>query len=151
VSRECLVLILVDTYFGLIKLKSMSTGQKTIIRYSISFKRKVVTEIEDEGLGIREAARRYGIKGGRTVQSWIAKFGKYHLLNKIMRVETMEEKDRIKQLEEENSKLKIALADSLMANRCLEVVIEEADKGYEMGLKKKLDALASNDLRKNTK
>jgi transposase len=116
----------------------MSTQHKTIIRYSISFKRKVVQEIEEEGLLIAEASRRYGIKGGQTVSKWVRKFGKYQLLNKIVRVETMEEKDRIKQLEAENKKLKLALADSTMAKRCLEVVIEEADKLYKTDLKKKL-------------
>jgi transposase-like protein len=111
----------------------------------------VVIEVEEEGLSYQEAARRYGIKGGQTIQNWIKKFGKYELLNKIIRVETMDEKDRIKQLEEENSKLKIALADSLMAKRCLEVVIEEADKEYKIDLKKKLDAAASVNSRKNTR
>jgi len=122
----------------------MSTDQKTVIRYSISFKRKVVQEIEEEGLLIAEASRRYGIKGGQTVSKWVRKFGKYHLLNKIVRVETMEEKDRIKQLEQENKKLKIALADSTMAKHCLEVLIEEADKLYKTDLKKKLGERASH-------
>lgn len=114
-----------------------------VIRYSISFKRKVVQQIEEEGLLISEASRRYGIKGGQTVSKWVHKFGKYHLLNKIVRVETMEEKDRIKQLEEENKKLKIALADSTMAKRSLEVLIEEADKLYKTDLKKNLGEHAS--------
>jgi transposase len=129
----------------------MSTGQKIIVRYSISFRQKVVKEIEEEGLTFEAAARRYGIKGGQTISNWIKKFGRYHLLSKIVRVETMEEKDRIKQLEQENRKLKIALADSMMEKRCLEVVIDEADKSYEIGLKKKLDELASKDLKGNTK
>jgi transposase len=121
----------------------MSTGQRTIVKYSICFKQKVVKEIEEEGLSISEASRRYGIKGGETIQKWIKKFGKYHLLNKIIRIESMDEKDRIKQLEEENKKLKIALADSLMEKRCLEVVIEEGDRQFNMDLKKKLGELVS--------
>ena len=129
----------------------MTRESKPIIRYSISFKQKVVREIEDEGLGIREASRRYGIKGGQTLQQWIRKFGKYHLLNKIIRVETMEDKDHIKQLEQENAKLKVALADSLMAKRCLEVLIEEAEKEYKTDLKKNFGEGASNGLKKNTK
>ena len=129
----------------------MSTGQRTIIRYSISFKQKVVKEIEEEGLTVQSASRRYGIKGGETVQKWIKKFGKFHLLNTMMRIETMDEKDRIKQLEEENKKLKLALADSTMAQRCLEEVIAQADKLYKMGLKKKLDEIVSKDLKGNTK
>jgi len=95
----------------------MSTGQKVSVRYSISFRQKVVREIEEEGLTLDAAARRYGIKGGQTISNWVKKFGKYHLLSKIVRIETMEEIDRIKELEAENKKLKIALADSMMEKR----------------------------------
>jgi transposase-like protein len=129
----------------------MSTGQRTIVKYSICFKQKVVKEIEEEGLTALEASRRYGIKGGETVKQWIKKFGKYHLLNTIIRVQTMDERDRIKQLEEEITRLKLALADSLMAKRCLEVVIEEGDKQFNIGLKKKLDESVSVDSKKNTR
>jgi hypothetical protein len=48
----------------------------------------------------------------------------------------MEEKDRIKQLEAEVKKLKLALADSMLAQRSLEVVIDEANKEYKTDLKK---------------
>jgi len=91
------------------------------------------------------ASRRYGIRGGQTLNNWIKKFGKYHLLNTIMRIENMDEKDRIKQLEQENKKLKMALSDTMMAKRCLEEVIEQADKLYKLGLKKKLDEGVSKD------
>jgi transposase len=126
----------------------MSTGQRTVIKYSICFKQKVVREIEEEGLTYGQAARRYGIKGAGTICSWIKKFGRTHLLNQVIRIETMDERDRIKQLEEENKKLKIALADSLMEKRCLEVVIEEGDKQFNLGLKKKLDEIVSGDSNK---
>lgn len=123
----------------------MSSGQNPVIKYSISFKRKVVEEIEKEGLGIGEASRRYGIKGGSTVSKWVRKFGEYHLQTRIIRIETMEERDRIKQLEEENKKLKLALADAALANRCLEVVVEEANKIYKTDLKKKFADPAFSD------
>ena len=97
-----------------------------------------------------DASQRYGIKGGTTVQRWLRQFGKHHLLNKIVRVETMDEKDRIKELEEENQKLKMALADSVMAKRCLEVLIEEADKAYKTDLKKSLGVNAFPGLKKSS-
>ena len=129
----------------------MTRQSPTIIRYSIGFKQKVVKEIEEEGLTICEASRRYGIKGGTTIHKWIKRFGKYHLLSKIIRIETMEEKDRVKQLEQENAKLKIALADSLMEKRCLEVLIEEADKEYKTDLKKNFGEVVFPGSKKNTK
>ena len=56
----------------------MTRQTRTIIRYSISFKQKVVKEIEEEGLGIAEAARRYGIKGGDVIQNWLKQMGRNH-------------------------------------------------------------------------
>jgi transposase-like protein len=48
------------------------------------------------GSSISEVNRRYGIKGGATVQSWIKKFGREDLLNKVVRIEMKGEKDRLK-------------------------------------------------------
>ena len=92
---------------------------------------------------MEEAKRRYGIKGATTVQQWVRKFGSNDLSNKVVRIETMEEKDRIKQLEQEIKKLKLALADSMLEKRCLEVLIDEANKEYKTDLKKNFGDAAS--------
>jgi len=113
----------------------MQKSHQEQVRYSSSFKQQVVRELES-GAGIEELRKRYKIGGCATIQGWLRKFGKNHLLNKVVRIETMEERDRLKQLEVENKKLKMALADSLMAQRCLEVLIEEANKEYKTDIKK---------------
>jgi transposase len=56
----------------------MAIYPKESIRYSISFKQKVVQEVE-KGASFIELRRRYGIKGGNTVQQWVRQFGKNHL------------------------------------------------------------------------
>jgi transposase len=127
----------------------MTKEQKTIIRYSVSFKRRVVREVE-EGRSVSELQRLYGIKGGSTIQKWLKRFGKEQLLNRIIRVETMEEKDRIKQLEDEVKKLKLALADTVLAKRCLEVVIDEANKEYKTDLKKSFGDAVPGDSKKSS-
>ena len=114
----------------------MSGQPKVIFRYSISFKQKVVREIEEEGLSVLAASRRYGIKGGNTIGAWIKQFGKNHLLTKIVRVEMKGEKDRTKELEKENKKLKEALADAYLAKECAEKIIELANEEYKTDLKK---------------
>jgi len=106
-----------------------------VLRYSISFKQKIVREVE-EGLELGAARRRYGIKGGSTIQGWIRKFGKDHLLNKIVRIEMKGEKDRVRELEKEVRKLKEALADAYMSKECAEKIIELANKEYQTDLKK---------------
>lgn len=116
----------------------MSRESKTVIRYSISFKQQVVQEVES-GLSIAEASRRYGINGGQTVQSWIRKFGRNHLLNKIVRVEMKGEKDHVKELEAELMRVKLALADATMKNDVLETIITLASNHYQTDIKKNLE------------
>lgn len=113
----------------------MSKEPGSSIRYSFSFKQMVVREIES-GRSYGEIRRKYGIRGGQTIQTWVRSFGKDHLLNKIVRIETMEERDRIKELERQLKEAKVALADSLIAQRCLEQLIVEANKEYKTDLKK---------------
>jgi len=131
--------------------KNMTKERKLVVRYSLSFKQRVIREMEEQGLTKAEISRKYGIKGMRTVHQWIRKFGKNNLLNKNIRIETMEEKDRIKQLQEEVKKLKLALADSLLAQRSLEVVIEEANKEYRTDLKKSFGESALTNSKKKSK
>src|SRR3954464_12730398 len=128
----------------------MTNWSGSVIRYSISFRQKVVREIEEEGLTIEAAKRRYGIGGGQTIQRWMRKFGKYHLLEKIIRIESMEEKDKVKKMQDEIRKLKEALADSMMAQKCLEAVIQEANKEYKTDLKKSFGSDASKDSEKSS-
>lgn len=109
--------------------------QKTSIRYSISFKQMVIKEAE-RGSSFEFLRRKYDIGGGNTIQGWAKHYGKQHLLNKIVKVETMDERDQLKQLQTDNKKLKLALADAYMAKDCLEGVIRMANEEYKTDLKK---------------
>ena len=116
-------------------LSQMANYSKETIRYSISFKQKVVHEVE-KGASFGEIRRRYDIRGGNTIQQWVRKFGKNHLLNKIVRVEMKGEKDRVKELEEEVKRLKIALAEATMAKDLLGTLVDVANHHYKTDLKK---------------
>jgi transposase len=116
----------------------MAKQQGTTLRYSISFKQKVVKEIEEEGLTFSQARMRYGIKGGQTLQNWALSFGKNNLLNKVVRVEMKGEKDRVKELEAQVKKLKIALADATLAKDALETLIDVVNEHYQTDVKKNL-------------
>lgn len=124
--------------------------QRVRYRYSISFKQMVVKEVE-EGNNFDFVRKKYGIKGSATVQGWVKRFGKYHLLNKIIKVETMDERDRLKELEEENKRLKMALADAFLAKDCLEGVIKKANEEYKTDLKKNFGEQLPANLKKGTK
>ena len=112
---------------------------KKTYRYSDCFKQSVVSEIEKNGLSIQEARLRYGIGGGATIQKWIVKFGKHHLLNKVIRVETKDERNELKRLRDENQKLKIAYAELAIDHKLSEMVIEKADELMGLELKKKYE------------
>ena len=58
---------------------------KVIKKYSISFRRQVVGDLESGRFNSIESVRRhYGIGGTRTVQNWLRKYGKNHLLPKVV-------------------------------------------------------------------
>jgi transposase-like protein len=110
---------------------------RTIKRYSIAFQKKVVSEIESGELSIGDACRLYDITGNDTIQNWIGKLGKNHLLNKVVRIEMKDEKDRIKELEKKVRQLESALADEHIKNIVLESLVDIAREKYGIDLKKK--------------
>lgn len=128
----------------------MTKKERKVIRYSIGFKQKVVKEIEEEGMSISEANRRYGITGGHTVQKWLKVLGRSHLLNTVIRVEMKTEQDRLLELEQEVKKLKLALADAYLARDCAEEVVKQVGKLYGEDLKKKFGGQASGNSGRNT-
>lgn len=113
----------------------MSRLQKSQFRYSDCFKRQVVEEVS-RGSSISELRRRYGIKGGSTIQNWIRHYGREELLQEIIYVKMRKESDRIKELESENRRLKLALADSTLAKDALETLVAVANEHYGTDLKK---------------
>ena len=121
----------------------MTKATRQQIRYSISFKQKVVNEVEQEGLSISEVNRRYNIKGQSTVKNWLKALGREHLINRVIRVEMMGESDRLREMEKEILKLKAALADAYMQRDCAEEVVKQAGKIYGEDLKKKFGGSAS--------
>lgn len=112
---------------------------KKIIRYSDCFKQSVVSEIEKNGLTIQQARDRFGIKGTSTIQLWLKKYGRNHLLNKIVRVETKDDINEVKRLREELQRVKLAYAELAIDHKLSEKVIEKADELTGLDLKKKYE------------
>ena len=110
---------------------------RKIYRYSNCFKLQVVEAIEKDGLSIEEVRRRYGIAGATTVQKWLRKFGKNELLNKVVMVQTIAERDELKRLRQENKALKVAYAELAIDLKISEKVLEVADEMFGLELSKK--------------
>jgi transposase len=122
------------------------SDQKTITRYSIAFQQKVVSEIESGKLTIAKARKIYDIKGGHTIQSWIKKLGKNHLLSKVVRVEMKDEKDKLKELENQKQQLESALAQAHLKLICLESLIESVEEYYSIDVKKNFGTQVQQEL-----
>jgi len=114
-----------------------------IKRYSLSFKQKVVNEIEEGKLRISEAQKLYDIRGAETIPCWIKKLGKNHLLNKVVRIELKDEVSKLKQIEKEKRELEAALAQAHLKIMSLEKMLEIAGREYGEDFKKRYDTKVS--------
>jgi transposase len=84
-----------------------------LLRYSEAFKLQVVRELEQgrfESAGA--AGRAYGVKGNHTVGRWVRRFGKDHLLGKVIRVMKADEQAEVEVLRKRVRELERALADA---------------------------------------
>jgi transposase len=122
------------------------SGQKIVIRYSQAFKQKVISEIETGKITIADAKKIYDITGNGTIEKWIKKFGKNHLLAKVVRVEMKDEKDKIKQLDQRQQQLESALAQAHLKIICLESLLESVEDHYSIDVKKNFATQAQLDL-----
>jgi transposase-like protein len=86
-------------------------GQNRVIRYSEAFKLQVVAEVERDNLTFEGVSRKYGIRGDGTVSRWVRAYGNGSR-GRIIRVETPEEIDEMKQLKDRVKQLESLLADA---------------------------------------
>jgi len=122
----------------------MSTEVRTFYRYSEAFKQKVIEEIERGEISISKAREIYDIKGCGTIPFWMKRYGKNHLINKVVRIEMKDEKDKIKQLKKEKSELESALAKAQLKILRLESIIESAEEDLGIELKKSIEKKESS-------
>ena len=108
----------------------------TIVRYSDAFKMKVIQDLESGKMNLDQARRRYGIGGTSSIRSWLKKYGKHHLLGKVVRVEAADERDRLKALEQDKQRLESALAQAHLKVMALEELIKVAEEEYKIDIKK---------------
>jgi transposase-like protein len=112
---------------------------KKIFRYSLCFKQSVVSCIEQDGLSLEAARRKFGIGGTGTIQRWLRQFGRHHLLNKVVMVQTLSERDELKRLRSELKALKEQYAELAIDHKITLKTLEVADEMFDLGLKKKYE------------
>jgi transposase-like protein len=123
-------------------------NQKITHRYSQAFKQKVVSEVESGKLTINKARRMYNIAGGSTIQTWLRKLGKTHLLTKVIHHQMKDEPNRIKELESKNRQLESALAQAHLKIITLESTLKVLEEKSGVKFKKKTDTASLNTVSK---
>lgn len=80
------------------------------IEYSEAFKMEVVRTVEQLHLTFGEAGRKFGIKGKMTITNWVRRYGN-GTRGKVIRVQTPDEIEQVKELKRRVRQLESALAD----------------------------------------
>lgn len=94
----------------------MLKDDRIVRSYSESFKLHVLGELESGRFTKNELVKKYDISYP-SLHNWIKKYGKLDLLNKRVKIQTLDETDKIKKLEEEIRQLK-------------ELLVQKDIKGY---------------------
>lgn len=109
--------------------------KRIVKRYSEAFKRQVVSEYE-EGYGVQDLRRKYGIKGNGTIQGWVRKYSHASLRHELVLIQRADEREREKELERRVRELEGAVAQLTLEKIVLESSLAEAEKLLGMAVKK---------------
>ncbi len=116
---------------------------RKIKRYSEAFKRQVVEEYE-AGNNISVLAKKYGITGGVTIKHWIKKYAKDGFRHELVRIQTAEEANRVRELERQVKDLEQALGKVMLEKLKLESILEVLQEN-EVDMVKKNGLPSSSD------
>ena len=124
--------------------------------YTMAFKLAVVNEVESGELGIKAAARKYGIQSHSTVTTWLRKYGTYDYENRVDNQMPKNKDQRIKELEAELAlvkKQKARLENQLETTDkkviLMDMMIEIAQEELGVPVRKKFLSEQLIDLQKN--
>lgn len=100
---------------------------RATIRYSEAFKLQVLRELEEGKFpSMTAAARAYGISGLGMVKYWAEKYGRSHLVGKVVRVETPKEVSEMQELRKRVRQLEKALVNAEIDRRLEKAYVEIA-------------------------
>ncbi len=98
-------------------------------QYSEGFKRQVVAEYED-GASASALCRKYGIGNVSSVTAWVKKYSREGLRLEIVRIQTPEEADQLREVERERDLLRQAVADLTVQKLLLEGELRVYQEAY---------------------
>jgi transposase-like protein len=126
--------------------------------YSYSFKLQVVQEVERGEIGIKAAQMKYGIQGNATISIWLRKYGKFDWYNQSASMmpkspgqKMMELEEKVKLLEKQKARLEYQLSQSDKKAILFDMMIELAEKEYNIPIRKNSSPEQLINSKKNTK
>ena len=112
--------------------------------YSMSFKLRVVGEIERGEISEVEAKKKYGIQSKSTIKNWVKNFGNldrtYELKKRKMKSpeqKLLELEQQIKLLEQRNKSLERDLSDTKKKAAFFDMMIDIAEEELQISIRKK--------------
>jgi len=112
--------------------------------YSMSFKLQVIREIERGELGIKAAARKYGIQSHSTVSNWLRKYGTFDWENqtpsnmpKTQEQKLLELEQKVKLLKKQKAFLEKQVETADKKAIIFDMMIDLAEKEFNIPIRKK--------------
>jgi len=126
--------------------------------YSMSFKLRLVAEIERGEISEIEAKKKYGIQSKSTIKNWVKNFGNldrtYELKKRKMKSpeqQLLELEQQIKLLEQRNKSLERDLSDTKKKAAFFDMMIDIAEEELNISIRKKSLSNPSTNSKKPTK
>jgi transposase len=124
----------------------------------MSFKLSLVQEIEGGEISVTGSARKYGIQGRSTVLNWLRKYGTFDWehqtpsnMPKSQEQKIMELEQRVKLLEKQKALLEKQVESSDKKSIIFDMMIDLAEKEYNIPIRKNSLPEQSSSTKSNTK
>lgn len=128
----------------MLERKESEYVKRTQKDYSFAFKLSVVREVESGELGIKAAARKYGIQSHSTVTNWLRKYGNFDLdnkstlaLSKSPEQKLLELEQKVRLLEKQKAALEKQVATADKKAIFFDMMIDIAEEEFKIPIRKK--------------
>ncbi len=104
-------------------------------RYSEAFRIQVVREYEESGVSLNALRKKYGVSI-KALELWIKRYSKEGVRHRLMVIQSPEEQNRIKELEERIRRQEELIARLALDKLMLESTLEVIERDYGIDVKK---------------
>ena len=139
-------------------MKDSNYVKRTQKDYTMSFKLSVVQEVESGLLSVTQAKNKYGIQGRSTVLLWLRKYCNFDWENqspssmsKTPEQKLLELEAKVRLLEKQKNRLEDQLKRSDDKAIIFDMMIDIAEKEYNIPIRKNSSPEQSKPSKKNTK